>query len=294
MRKFWSLLLAGLCLLLIGCNTTTKEQVPQEKLQVAASFYPMAEFAQAIGGNKLEVWTIVPDGVEPHDWEPSPRVLTRLGHAQLLVYNGMVEPWAEQALMALEERKIQAVKAGADLYSCRGKNDPHVWISPKKAILEVQAITKAICKADPDNSSYYQQNSRRYQEELVKLDLKLRQTVQRAKHKRFITAHAAFGHLAEDYGLEQLALRGLSPEAEPTAESLKTAAELIKTTGIHYIFFETLTSPKMTQILAAETGAGILVLDPIEGLDEEGRRNKMTYLELMQRNIAVLEKALNE
>lgn len=294
MKRYIALLLVLLSFMGWGCGTNTKETSADNRIPIAASFYPMAEFTRAVGGERVKVWTMIPDGVEPHDWEPSPRVLTKLGKQRLLIYNGKVEPWAPQALKALEERPLRGVETGQNLYLCQGKEDPHVWISPQKAKLQVQAITEALCELDPAGRTVYQQNSKAYLQELEALDRKLKQVVENSDRKCFVTAHAAFSHLAADYGLEQIALKGLSPEAEPTPEALTRAAKLIREKQMKYIFFETLTSPKITQVLAKETGAGTLVLDPIEGLDEEGQRNSLTYIKLMQENIEALEKALKE
>ena len=129
-----------------GCGG--QQSADKSKLQVAASFYPMAEFVQAVGGDRVQVMTMVPDGAEPHDWEPSPKDLTRLGRAQLFVYNGMVEPWAEQALNALSEKKIVPVEAGSGLFARNGKQDPHVWVRPKKAITEVERTRAPVCRVE--------------------------------------------------------------------------------------------------------------------------------------------------
>ena len=289
MKKFILLLLALLCL--AGC---TRQALPTDKLQVAASFYPMAEFTRNVGGDKIAVQTLVPDGVEPHDWEPAPRDLTRLGHAKIFVYNGHVESWADAALDALAERKITAVCTGKDLDKINGRLDPHIWVSPKKALVQVERITKALCQADPQNSDHYANNSVKYTDELKKLDAALTQLAKTAPKKKFVTAHAAFGHLAADYGLEQIAVAGISPEAEPTPKDLQALVRLVKRENVKYVFMETLATPKLTELLAKETGAQILVLDPIEGLSEQGGQEKLDYLKIMQQNIANLSKALNE
>ncbi len=287
-----------LCLLLVlaalfiaGCGG--KEQAAQDKLQVTASFFPMAEFARHIGGDKVQVTTLVPDGAEAHDWEPSPKDLTRLGRSQVFVYNGIVEPWAEQALIALSERQITGVEAGVALYARAGKQDPHVWLSPKKAIVQVQRITEAFCTVDKANADYYQKNASIYLEQLKALDAQLNHLSKTAPRKVFITAHAAFGHLADDYGLKNYAIRGLTAGAEPTPAELQALANLVKRENIRYIFYETLTDPKIAEILAKETGAQVEVLDPLEGLNEEGRKKKLGYMDLMQRNIHNLQIALN-
>ncbi len=288
MKKIF-LLIMLLALLTSGCADKGKEQ---DKLQVTASFYPMAEFARAVGGDKAQVTTLVPDGAEPHDWEPSPRDLTKIGRSQLFVYNGLVEPWAEQALQAVAERKVLSVQAGSGLYDNGSKQDPHVWISPKKAMIEVQRITEAFCEADAANAAYYQANCRQYLEQLQQLDKQMQEIAASAQKKVFITSHAAFGHLAADYGLRQLAVSGLSPQAEPTPADLQRLAGIVKQEQVGYIFFETLSDPRIAQVLAKETGAETAVLDPLEGLSEEGRKENLDYIKIMQRNIDNLKLAL--
>lgn len=307
MKKL-SMLLVALAMFIVGCGG--EKQSVSDKLQVAASFYPMAEFARNVGGDKAEVFVLVPDGAEAHDWEPSPSDLSRLGKAQVFVYNGVVEPWAKQALTALSERKILAVQTGLGLYEragetheeehhhhdhgcAHGKQDSHVWISPKKAIKQVERITAVLCEADAKNAKYYQDNSAKYVEQLKALDIQLTNLAKNAPRKVFVTAHAAFGHLADDYGLKQLAVNGLSPHAEPTPADLQRLIKVVQEENVRYVFFETLTDPKLAKLVADETGAEISVLDPLEGLNEEGRKNKLDYLQIMQRNIHNLQIALN-
>ena len=307
MKKL-SMLLVALAMFIVGCGG--EKQSVSDKLQVAASFYPMAEFARNVAGDQAEVFVLVPDGAEAHDWEPSPSDLSRLGKAQVFVYNGVVEPWAKQALTALSERKILAVQTGLGLYEragetheeehhhhdhgcAHGKQDPHVWISPKKAIKQVERITAVLCEADAKNAKYYQDNSAKYVEQLKALDIQLTNLAKNAPRKVFVTAHAAFGHLADDYGLKQLAVNGLSPHAEPTPADLQRLIKVVQEENVRYVFFETLTDPKLAKLVADETGAEISVLDPLEGLNEEGRKNKLDYLQIMQRNIHNLQIALN-
>ncbi|MDY2637916.1 MAG: zinc ABC transporter substrate-binding protein [Phascolarctobacterium sp.] len=286
------LLLLIIMNMVAGCGG--QQSADKNKLQVAASFYPMAEFASAVGGQHVQVACLVPDGAEPHDWEPSPKDLTRLGRAQVFVYNGMVEPWAQQALDALSERKIIPLEAGHDLFARGGKQDPHVWVSPKKAVVEVQRITEVLCEVDTKHTDDYKANSRAYIAKLEQLDKKLAAVAQKAPRKVFVTAHAAFGHLAADYGLRQLSVAGISAEAEPTPGDLQRLIATVKREKVRYVFFETLTDPKIAKLVAQETGAQTAVLDPLEGLDEEGRKQGLDYLKIMEQNIANLEKALNE
>lgn len=279
--------------IIAGCGSD-HDAMQQDKLQVAASFYPMAEFTKAVGGKHVQVTTLVPDGAEPHDWEPSPRDLTKLGHAKVFVYNGIVEPWAEQALVALNEKQILPVEAGEGLFTRAGKEDPHVWISPQKAIVEVERIRDALCVADSLHAEDYKKNSADYVAKLKDLDAKLQKISSAAPKKVFVTAHAAFGHLANDYQLRQLSVAGLSPDAEPTPGDMQNLIRTVKREGVRYVFFETLTDPKIAKLVADETGAQTAVLDPLEGLTEEGRKQGLNYLLIMEQNVANLAKALNE
>lgn len=286
------LLLLLLMNMVSGCGVGKAPVAEDGRMQVVASFFPMAEFARAVGGEHIQLTTLVPDGAEAHDWEPSPRDLTRLGHARVFVYNGMVEPWAHNALEALSERPILAVQAGAGLYERDGRQDPHVWISPKKAVAQVQRIVDAFCEADAANAAYYRSGGERYIAQLRELDDRLHRVVESSPKKVFVTSHAAFGHLADDYGLRQLAVNGLSPDAEPTPADLQRLIATVRREQVGYIFFETLTDPKIARLLAEETGAQVSVLDPMEGLDEEGRAAGMDYLKLTGRNIENLRQAL--
>lgn len=260
------------------------------KLQVAASIYPMAEFCRAVGGDLVEVFQLVPDGTEPHDYEPSPKDLTKVGQAKVLVYNGVVDDWAKNALTALSDRQLAGVETGAGLMELKGVQDPHVWISPKLAMVQAKRICEAFCQADTVNAAKYHVNLDNYVLQLQELD-KEYQKFALGKRRGFATAHAAFGHLAKDYNLEMLAVTGLSPEAEPTPADLQKVINLVKQYGVRYVFFETLTSPKLAELVAQETGAKTAVLDPVEGVSQG---SKATYLDLQKENLLALQKEFAE
>ena len=160
-------------------------------------------------------------------------------------------------------------------------------------MVQVERIAFALCEADSKNAKYYQDNCDKYVEQLKALDTQLENLAKNAPRKVFVTAHAAFGHLADDYGLEQLSVNGLSPHAEPTPADLQRLIKVVKSENVRYVFFETLTDPKLAQLVADETGAQVSVLDPLEGLNEEGRKKKLDYLQIMQQNIHNLQIALN-
>ena len=290
MKRFLAALLLVVAFVMGGCGQQAEQS---GKLSVAASFYPMAEFARAVGGDKAEIYTMIADGVEPHDWEPGARDLTHLAKAKVFVYNGGVEPWAEPALNAVADDGVLAVEAGQAFIKPDSKLDPHFWLSPKKAAAEVAAVRDAFMKADAANAEYYRQNAEAYIAKLMALDERLERVAQNAQIKTFVTTHAAFGHLDSDYGLKQLAIMGLSPQAEPSPAALNKLIDVMHEEGIKYVFFETLVSPRIAETIAQAAGADTLVLDPLEGLSEEGRKNGDDFIKIMERNITNLDIALN-
>jgi zinc transport system substrate-binding protein len=293
MRKLF-LLVVILTLLVAGCGSAPAGTGKQGgKLKVAASFYPMGEFVRQVGGQYVEVATLIPDGVEPHEWEPTAQDLTKIKNAGLFVYNGGVEPWGPKVLDSLGKDKVLALEAGSGHLELNGHPDPHIWLSPKLAQLEVNAIRDGLIKADAAHKDAYTANAAAYNAKLQQLDKQLTTIAKTAKRKEFVTTHAAFGHLAADYGLKQLSILGISPEAEPSPAELTQLVNLVQEKNIKYVFFETLVSPKVAQTLAAETKAKTLVLNPLEGLTKEERAAGADYLSVMEQNIKNLQLALN-
>ncbi len=255
------------------------------QLKVVASIFPMAEFCRAVGGDLVQVRQMVPDGTEPHDFEPSPKDLAEINQAQVLVYNGLIENWVKSVLQT--SPNLYSVEAGKDFLLIDGKTDPHVWISPKLAIKQVEKISHAFIKADPAHKQEYTANTQKYLTELAQLDKEFSQLQYLSKRRIFATNHAAFAHLAKDYNLTMLAVMGLSPEAEPTPGDLQKVIQTIQKNNLRYIFFETLASPKLAELVAQETGAQAAVLDPIEGVTAEHKAN---YLDLQKQNLVALQK----
>lgn len=304
-----SMLLAG-CGTKGGTNTSNSASDAgahadsQRKLQVAASFYPMYEFARQVAGDFADVTMMVPGGVEPHDWEPTPKDMALLSKADVFVYNGIVESWAEQAIASAGSGDRVEVEASAGLelgasggeVSSDGERagmDPHAWLSPVLAQREVEHIRDGLSKADPAHAADYEANAKAYIAKLQQLDADYRAALGQAKQKTFVTQHAAFGYLAREYGLTQLAISGLSPEQEPTPAQMASVVKEVKSLGISTIFFEELVDPKVAETIASETGAKTDVLNPIEGLTKYDKAQGLDYIGLMKRNLAALEKALN-
>jgi zinc transport system substrate-binding protein len=275
------ILLASLFFLVFEKN---KEISTSSKLQVTASFYPMYFFASQIGGNKVNVINITPSGNEPHDYDLTSKDLVKIENSKLLILNGLIEPWSNKITDDLKNKNTPIVIAGNKLFT---STDPHVWLSPTLAKIESENIASTLKTIDPLNSDYYNTNEVKLEDELNILDQKYKDGLQNCATRNFVTSHAAFGYLAKDYGLNQIAVSGLSPDEEPSLKKLADVSNFAKENNIKYIFFESLVSPKLSETIANEVGAKTLVLDPIEGVKDNN-----TYLTLMMNNLQNLRVAL--
>ncbi|MDO3413331.1 metal ABC transporter substrate-binding protein [Saccharibacillus sp. CPCC 101409] len=304
------------------------------KLKVEASFYPMYEFARNVGGDLADVESLIPAGVEPHDWEPTPQDIAKIEEADVLVYNGAgMEGWIDQVLdgsgsgnlVSAEasggidimegseeeehehEHEGEAADAHEEAHEHEGEEahdhehghdhgglDPHVWLSPALAIEEVRNIEKAFAEASPEHADQFKSNADAYIEKLEALDEAYKSELSDVKRKDFITQHAAFGYLAHEYGLTQVPIAGLSPEQEPSAQQMAEIVEFAKAHQVRTIFFETLVSSKVADTIANELGAKTAVLNPLEGLTDEEIAAGEDYISVMRGNLEALKAALNE
>lgn len=315
---------AGLALILSGCGTQSDNAPTNDsqtgsgttqsgnKLNVVTTFYPMYEFTRQVAGDHANVTALIPAGAEPHDWEPSAKDMAQVKDADVFVYNGIVESWAEQALSSAPSDKRVVVEASKGLQLMEGTAeegeeahaeeghdhnhvmDPHVWLDPVLAQKEVESIEAGLVEADPANKADYEKNAAAYIAKLKELDTAFKTGLKDAKRKDFITQHAAFGYLAKQYGLTQVPIAGLSPEQEPTPDKLAEIIKFSKENSVKTIFFETLVDPKVAQTVSTEIGAKTDVLNPLEGLTDEDKKNNLDYLGVMKNNLEALKKALNE
>ncbi|MCS7464962.1 metal ABC transporter substrate-binding protein [Paenibacillus doosanensis] len=295
---------------------TSSKPAAATKLKIVTSFYPLYEFSRQVAGDKADVVNLIPGGVEPHDWEPTAQDMKQIQDAGIFVYNGAgMESWADKALDSLKKEQTAVVEASKGIELMEGVEeededdhdhgkehasaegpvlDPHIWLDPVLAQKEVQAIQDALEKADPANKETYKKNADAYIAKLQQLDKAFKDGLSGAKHKEFVTQHAAFGYLAKRYGLTQVPIAGLSPEQEPSPGKLGEIVQFAKEKQVKTIFFETLVAPKVAETVAKELGAKTAVLNPIEGLTDDDKAKNLDYIGIMQNNLAALQSALNE
>jgi len=268
-------------------------------LRVAASFYPLYEFAKDVGGNKVSVTNITPAGAEPHDFEPSPKTLVDAGSSAVFIYNGgTMEPWVDGFLhdyrhtVVKSSRGIALQTAGAENNPRQSLQDPHFWLDPVLAETIVTNIRDGLSQADPADAAYFKQNAAAYVAKLRALDKAFKTGLDSCQTHTVITSHATFGYLGKRYNLDVHSIAGITPDEEPSAAKLAELSKLVTSQNIKYVFFESLVSPKLADTIAQETGAKTVVFDPIEGLSDEAQKQGQNYLSVQQQNLANLRHAL--
>ena len=262
-------------------------------ITVATTFYPLAYFAEQVGGKQVLVINVTPAGVEPHDYEPSPRDLIKIGQAKVVLINGAgLDPWAEKASVEWKQKGQRVVVMSETLGLGREAQDPHFWLDPVVARKMVEVIRDQLVLVDSNNAEMYRQNAALAIVNLTKLDSDYLTGLANCVQRDVVAAHDAYGYLATRYDLSLFPIAGLSPESEPSARRLAELADLVKNKKINTIFFESLTSPKLAETLARETGIKTAVLNPIEGLTLDEAAAGKNYDILMRENLAQLRLAL--
>lgn len=287
---------AVLCLALLATACGATDRSPADAVRVVASFYPLAEAARHVGGQLVRVTNLTPPGVEPHDFELSPDQIEEIAAADVVLYmGGGFQPAVEEAVAGAGGSAID-VLSGMSLLGVPGSQitDPHVWLDPVRMIDIVKVVERALAQADPAAAGTFAAGARAYERRLAALDASYREILDEdvCRRRLIVTSHAAFAYLAAAYGFRQLAISGLSPEAEPDPRRLAELADLIRLNGIHTILVEELASSRAAETLARETGAMTALLNPLEGLTEDQVRAGVDYISVMTDNLSVLEAAL--
>lgn len=285
---------------------TLMQNPPSTELKVAASFFPLYEFAKNVGGNKSEVYSFLPIGNEPHSWEPSIQQIEELKGTQLFVYNGAgMEAYLSKFMESGEFPNMTFVRAtdGITLLKAdsaeddkeilaQGGMDPHVWNDPILAEQEVTNIKNAMKKADPANAQYYEDNANSYIKKLDSLNNNIKTGLSNCKKDTFISFHNAFNYFSNRYGIHDIWITGIAPEADVPPQDIQKVIQIAKDKDVKVIFSEDLVDPRLANTLASEVGAQVLVLSPLEGINQTEQQEGKTYLDKWYENLHNLRTAL--
>ncbi|CYU71218.1 zinc ABC transporter substrate-binding protein AdcA [Streptococcus suis] len=310
MKKVGLLFLSVSALLLGACGNSTASE--DGKLNIVTTFYPVYEFTKQVAGDEANVDLLVKAGTEVHGYEPSAKDIARIQEADAFVYeNENMETWVHDVEGSIDTEKVNVISATEGMLLLPGGEeeheghdhseeghshayDPHVWLSPERAITLVENIRDSLVAKYPEKKDAFETNAAAYIEKLDALDAKYSETLSAAKQKYFVTQHTAFAYLALDYGLKQVSITGVAADEDPTPSRLAELTEYINKYGIKYIYFEENASKSVAETLAKETGVQLDVLNPLESLTDEDMKNGKDYISVMEDNLTALEKTTSQ
>ncbi len=301
-----TVLTAGLGVLATSACGSSDEQ-PEgspEETTIVVGFYPLEFIATRVAGDLANVETLTAPGAEPHDVELSPQAVGSVGTADLVLYTAGLQSAVDDAVEQQGGDHALDVNAAADLITTGTEHDdeqegdeggdtldPHFWLDPSRMGEVTEAVADRLIEIDPANESTYQANADALVADLNDLNAAFDEGLVACQQDHMVTTHDAFGYLAFNYGFDQVGIAGISPEAEPSPARLAEVASIVRDTGVDTIYSEVLIGTDIAETVAAETGADVLVLDPVEGLTDESAGQD--YLEVMRSNLDTLRSGQN-
>ena len=288
----------------ISKKTLNKTKNQTKTIKIVTPLFPLYDFAKKIGGDYVEVSLLLPPGVEAHSFEPKPSDIAKISGADIFIYTGkFMEPWVTDILAGIKNDKLETIDSSIgvktetavfhDKNEMNNLNDPHIWLDFDNDKIIIKASAQQLIKKDNINKNYYSQNLLNYQNKLSNLDSKYKNTLAKCQTNEIIYGgHYAFGYLANRYGLNYLAIQGMSPDAEPSAQDLMKIIKQIQKDNVKYIFYEELNSPKIAQTLANETNAKLLLLNAAHNITKNDFINNISFLDIMEENLVNLKEGL--
>jgi zinc transport system substrate-binding protein len=272
--------------LLTGCAASARAEArAQGQLLVVTSAYPLQFVAERVGGARTRVVDLARPGAEPHELELTPRDVAAVEDADLVVYLSGFQPAVDRAVASSAQGHSfdvapaarldlaapqESGDAGHPAATTSQGRDPHFWLDPTRLADVADAVAARLSQLAPADAATFTAHAAALRTDLTALDAGLRAGLASCRSRSLVTGHEAFGYFASRYGLHQVGVAGLDPEAEPDAAELARVAEFVRREGVGTVYTETLASPDVARALAAETGTRTAVLDPVESRPDRG------------------------
>lgn len=258
-------------------------------LKIFASFYPIYDFVKKIGKDKVNVSTIVPASIEPHDFEPTARQIIELQAADVIFINGAgFESWINK----LGNAAVVDLSKGLPIENIGSTPNPHIWLDPNLVKAYSKTIFEKLISLDPQNKEYYTNNFNEFNGKLELLSSDIKTNLTNCNLNDFIAFHDAFGYFAKRYGLTQHSISGLSPEGDISPQKIADAIKLAEQLGVNIIFSEDNIDPRLSNTIANEIGGKVMILSPIEMITQEEQTSNKDYFSKMYDNLDNLKIAL--
>jgi len=302
-----SLLLLLLLSFLLSCQPAKESNRQDQKLRVIATIFPVYDFARNIGADKIKVTMLLPPGTDAHHYELKPEDILKVCKTDIFLFtNFEMEQWAYKIINAAEKNtNMLAIETGngAVLLPLNeegeehknhvSKFDPHIWLDMDNAQKMVDNIAAAFIKKDSSNSDYYLKNARNYKLKLIALDQRYRAELIKCKTKTILhSGHWAFAYLSKRYNLKYIAAYNVSADAEPSPQKMIDLIEQVKRQGVTYIYYESMLNPRMAEMIARETGAGLLKLNNGHDVSKADIKSGESFISLMETNLTNLKKGM--
>ncbi len=277
------------------------KELENQKPTVALSTFSLYDIAKHISNDTLELVMILPFGVDAHSFEPTPKLMAKILHSQLVVYSGAgLEPWTQSFEF---ESKVIDMSKYVNLLSLeknshhnhnhnQSKIDPHYWLDIQNMIIATKLMTKEFINISPQNEEFYKKNRDKYIAVLESIDTKYKSGLQECKKDTIIVNHNAFSYLSKNYSFDVEALSGLSPDAQPSAKSMLRLIEHIDEHNISTVFFESFVSDRAMKSIAEEAKVDVDVLQPLGNITADEAEQNLTYEDIMLINLQKISKAL--
>jgi len=285
-------------LIVAGCATNTPKE--NNKLKVIASFYPMYDFAKNVGGDRVEVKSLIPMGVEPHDYEPTPQDIKDLSTAKLFILNGVIESsWAPRLLAGVDNKDLIVLDTSKNISLVGSQdadmpgNDPHIWLDPILAKKQVASIRDAFMQADPAGKDHYEHTAEIFMQKLDSLDAEFRATFATCQKKDILITHATLAYFCKEYGCNQVFVEGVNAEGDPSPAVLVEIIKQAKEKNITTVFVENLMNPKSAKTLADELHGKVAIFNSVHGLTAEEQQRGEDYISQMQKNVGIIKTSLD-
>ena len=260
----------------------------------------MYDFAKNVGGGRVEASVLIPPGVEPHEFEPTPSDIEMLSTARVLVLNGVIEEsWAPKLLEGIGNKNLSVIDTSKGIMLVASEdanepgNDPHIWLDPVDAKKQVAAIRDALQNADPAGKDYYQANADAYMAKLDALDAKFRATMATCRNKNIIITHATLAYFCKEYGCNQVPIEGVNAEGEPTPATVAAIVEQARKNNITVVFVEKMYNPQIAQTISDEIGGKVAVFNTVHGLSLDEQAKGEDYISQQEENVEAIKASLD-
>ncbi len=294
-----------------GCSNSQKQETEDNgKLNVITSNFPPYDFLREIGGDKINLKMLISLGAESHSYEPTPQDIANVNSCDVFVYvGGNSDRWVGSLISSGDNQDMKVVKmmdcvelldepeeeSHDHEHEGEEPKDEHVWTDPGNAVLIVEKLAETLSDADPENADYYNENADAYIEKLEALDKEYSQTIENSKRKTLVFGDRfPFGYLVHAYGLDYIsAFPGCSTDTEASAADIAEIIDYVNENDIPVVFYIELSSGKTADTICEATGAKKLLLHSCHNVSKEDFENGVTYLQLMENNLANIKEALN-